>query len=269
VGEVPDWDNTESRESDEDAAWRDLVARFEAPAISGQPAPWPEREDTGPARETRGSRGVEGTEGARGGTNGAHAAEGKHRVEEASGANGADGVQEVDPPESAGGSRAAGTAGPRRDDGNGDPHGGAGGTAGPRGNDGIGDRDGADEVWGMHGGEGIWVHEPNGIWAPERAWRGSARGMPKDDPDDEHFVPPTPPPLPRLDPVTKGAWAALFGGPGYLVLATAAGWSIPALAAFCAVAAFVAGFAVLVLRMHGPESEGPGGPDDNDNGAVV
>jgi hypothetical protein len=118
----------------------------------------------------------------------------------------------------------------------------------------------------MHGDEGIWVHEPNGIWVPERAWRGPARGMPKDNPDDEHFVPPTPPPLPRLDPVTKGAWAALFGGPGYLVLATAAGWSIPALAAFCAVAAFVAGFAVLVLRMHGPESEGP---DDNDNGAVV
>jgi hypothetical protein len=263
---VPDWDNTESRESDEDAAWRDLVARFEAPAISGQPAPWPEREDTGPARESRGSRGVEGTEGARGGTNGAHAAEGKHRVEEASGVNGADGVQEVDPPESAGGSRPAGMAGPRRDDGNGDPHGRAGGTAGPRADDGIGDPGGADEVWGMHGDEGIWVHEPNGIWVPERAWRGPARGMPKDDPDDEHFVPPTPPPLPRLDPVTKGAWAALFGGPGYLVLATAAGWSIPALAAFCAVAAFVAGFAVLVLRMHGPESEGP---DDNDNGAVV
>src|SRR5205814_4290902 len=29
--------------------------------------------------------------------------------------------------------------------------------------------------------------------------------------DDEHYVPPVPPPLPRLDPVSKGAWAALFG----------------------------------------------------------
>ncbi len=116
------------------------------------------------------------------------------------------------------------------------------------------------------GALGIWVHEPNGMWAAERAWRGSGRGMPQDDPDEEHFVPPTPPPLPKLDPVTKGAWLALFGGPGYLVLATAAGWSIPGLAAFCAVAAFVAGFAVLVLRMHEPDS---GRSDDNDDGAVV
>ena len=38
------------------------------------------------------------------------------------------------------------------------------------------------------------------------------------------------------------------------------------IAAFCAVAAFVAGFAILVLRMNEP---GPGGPDDDDDGAVV
>ena len=91
-----------------------------------------------------------------------------------------------------------------------------------------------------------------------------ADGTPADD--EEHFIPPTPPPLPKLDPVTKGAWAALFGGPGYLMVATAAGWSVSGLAAFCAVAAFVAGFAILVLRMHEP---GPGGPDDGDDGAVV
>ena len=60
--------------------------------------------------------------------------------------------------------------------------------------------------------------------------------------------------------------AALFGGPGYLVVATAAGWSVSGFAAFCAVAAFVAGFAILVLRMHEPC---PGGPDDGDDGAVV
>jgi hypothetical protein len=138
---------------------------------------------------------------------------------------------------------------------------------GSYGDDGeIADPEGADEIWGMHGGEGIWVHEPNAMWAADRAWRGSARGTPQDDPDEEHFVPPTPPALPKLDPVTKGAWLALFGGPGYLVLATAVGWSIPGLAAFCAVAAFVAGFAVLVLRMHEPDSERP---DDNDDGAVV
>ena len=95
-----------------------------------------------------------------------------------------------------------------------------------------------------------------------------ARGVPPATPaeDEEHFVPPAPPPLPKLDPMAKGAWLALFGGPGYLMVATAAGWSVSGFAAFCAVAAFVAGFAVLVLRMH---ERGPGGPDDGDDGAVV
>jgi hypothetical protein len=82
--------------------------------------------------------------------------------------------------------------------------------------------------------------------------------------ESEHYVPPAPPPLPKLDPVTKGAWAALFGGPAYLLLATAIGWSVPGIAAFCAVAAFIGGFAVLVLRMDdGPPKSGP------DDGAVV
>lgn len=82
--------------------------------------------------------------------------------------------------------------------------------------------------------------------------------------DDEQFVPPVPPPLPRLDPVSKGAWAALFGGPGYLLLAVMFGWQIPGWAAFCAVAAFVGGFAALVVRMNDrPPEDGP------DDGAVV
>src|SRR6266496_1279940 len=97
-----------------------------------------------------------------------------------------------------------------------------------------------------------------------RARRPPQGPAPEDD--GEHFVPPPPPPLPKLDPVTKGAWAALFGGPGYLVVATAAGWSVPGIAAFCAVAAFVTGFAILVLRMNEP---GPRDPDDGDDGAVV
>ena len=95
--------------------------------------------------------------------------------------------------------------------------------------------------------------------------RRAAPPQPASD-DEEHFIPPAPPPLPSLDPLAKGAWVALFGGPGYLVVATAAGWSVSGIAAFCAVAAFVAGFAILVLRMNEP---GPGGPDDGDDGAVV
>ncbi len=108
------------------------------------------------------------------------------------------------------------------------------------------------------------IQTPRVIRGPV-ARRAAARAAAEDD-DEEHYIPPVPPPLPKLDPLAKGAWAALFGGPGYLVVATVAGWSVSGFAAFCAVAAFVAGFAILVLRMNDP---GPGGPDDGDDGAVV
>jgi hypothetical protein len=123
------------------------------------------------------------------------------------------------------------------------------------------------------------AYEPDVIQAARRERRTSARGTrarkirarkppPRAEPadDEEHFIPPAPPPLPKLDALAKGAWVALFGGPGYLIVATVAGWSVPGIAAFCAVAAFVTGFAILVLRMTEP---GPGGPDDGDDGAVV
>jgi hypothetical protein len=120
---------------------------------------------------------------------------------------------------------------------------------------------------GRHGR--LEAGDPEVIQVPRRIRGPVARGVPADGTpaeDEEHFVPPAPPPLPKLDPMAKGAWVALFGGPGYLMVATAVGWSVSGLAAFCAVAAFVAGFAILVLRMHDP---GPGGPDDGDDGAVV
>jgi hypothetical protein len=108
---------------------------------------------------------------------------------------------------------------------------------------------------------------PGVIPAPPR-FRVIRRAQPPQPPpaaDDEQFVPPVPPPLPRLDPVSKGAWAALFGGPGYLLFAVMFGWQIPGRAAFCAVGAFVGGFAALVVRMNDrpPEDGDPG------DGAVV
>ena len=92
-----------------------------------------------------------------------------------------------------------------------------------------------------------------------------ASPVPPPGDDDDHFVPPVPPPLPRLDPVSKGAWAALFGGPLYLLIAVMASWQVPNWAAFCAVAAFVGGFATLVVRMSDrpPRDSGP------DDGAVI
>src|SRR5512146_1948497 len=62
-GDVPDWDNTESRESGEDAAWRELVARFEEPVATTEPAPWPERENVPGPQLPRGPGGTGGVSG--------------------------------------------------------------------------------------------------------------------------------------------------------------------------------------------------------------
>jgi hypothetical protein len=258
---VPDWDNTESRERDEDAAWRDLVARFDAPLTGQQPVPWPAREDM-PAEPTRETDGAGRADEARG-------TDGKHRGPETDAVDGEHGRHAADEEH---GRHAADEEHGRHA---------AGGDRGPvepnerHGLDGPGG--GHDEPDGMNGGtagrhgrlEADGAPDPGVIQVPRRIRGPVARGVPYDPTpadDEEHFIPPTPPPLPKLDPLAKGAWVALFGGPGYLMVATAAGWSVSGLAAFCAVAAFVAGFAILVLRMHDP---GPGGPNDGDDGAVV
>jgi hypothetical protein len=287
-GDVPDWDNTESRESDEDAAWRDLVARFDAPATKTEPAPWPERENVpSPAREPDHAAEGDGADRIRRSedSRGADGAEVSHESRGYGDLPGTDGVAEIrtrpvpdgssagpdgdraaheaaDPPAPTAGIRDTGgiAADPPA------PPAGIRGTGGVRGFDDEGVRS-ALEPDGRHG-----TLEPDVIRAARRRRRTEARSIrarqaaPATSADDEHFVPPPPPPLPQLDSLAKGAWVALFGGPIYLVVATAAGWSVSGIAAFCAVAAFVTGFAILVLRMN---EAGPGGPDDGDDGAVV
>ena len=247
---MPDWDNTESRESDEDATWRDLVARFETPTTTAGPVPWPDRENV-PRPRPESAHGADAADGSPGtsGTSGSPAAPAPG---EDGGPDG-DNTGSQEPQEDAD-ARTRGVEG------------------GIRGFDDEGVR-GAFDTDTMPGAtapdviQGARERRPaaHGTRARRiRARRAPQEAAPEDD--GEHFVPPPPLPLPKLDPVTKGAWAALFGGPGYLVVATAAGWSVPGIAAFCAVAAFVTGFAILVLRMNEP---GPGGPDDGDDGAVV
>jgi hypothetical protein len=241
---VPDWDNTESRESDEDAAWRELVARFEEPTAAAGPVPWPDREDVprprpqpehGPDEAGLAPGGPEGGRGTRDGGD-AQGTQEPRGDEEARGARGAEGIRGFDD---------EGVRGAFDADGP--------GTQAP------------DVIQGARRERHTGAH---GTRARRiRARKAPPRPAPEDD--NEHFIPPPPPPLPKLDPVTKGAWAALFGGPGYLIVATAAGWSVPGIAAFCAVAAFVTGFAILVLRMNDSSGSGPGGPDDGDDGAVV
>jgi hypothetical protein len=83
--------------------------------------------------------------------------------------------------------------------------------------------------------------------------------------DDERYIPPHVPPLPKLDPVARGAWTALFGGPGYLFVAAALSWQVPGWAELAAIIAFVGGFVVLVSRL----GDDPSRRDGPDQGAVV
>jgi hypothetical protein len=81
---------------------------------------------------------------------------------------------------------------------------------------------------------------------------------------DEAYVPPQLPPPAKMDAMTKGAWVALVCGPGYLLLATLAGWTISGTEALAAIAAFIAGFVVLVIKMGDRPKR-----DDDDDGAVL
>ncbi len=307
---MPDWDNTESRESDEDAAWRDLVARFEEPAITTGPTPWPERENV-PGQRPQAPAGTDGTSAVHG-AQGAETAPAGTGTGQAQGPAGT-GTGQAQGPAGTGTGQAQGPAGTGTGQAQGPAGTGTGQAQGPAGTgtdgaaaaDDVRERraegvretrgDGSAretrEVEGVRGfdDEGVrgafdadrlpGTREPDVTRTARRDRRPAAheaRGrrvraskvppQSAQEDDEGHYVPPAPPPLPRLDPITKGAWAALFGGPAYLVVATAVGWSVPGIAAFLAVAAFVTGFAILVLRMNDP---GPGGPDDGDDGAVV
>ena len=108
---------------------------------------------------------------------------------------------------------------------------------------------------------------PAGVFLPADRTRvirfaGDPRSYSPAEEEDEPYVP-VPLPPPRLDPIAKAAWAALIGGPLYLLLGTFLHWTISGLEAFAAVAAFVGGFVTLVIRLGDRER------DDDDDGAVV
>jgi predicted DNA repair protein MutK len=74
---------------------------------------------------------------------------------------------------------------------------------------------------------------------------------------------PLPPPG-RLDSAAKAALVGVLGGPGYLILSAFLHWAISPLVAFVAVAAFVAGFVTLVVKLGDRPRR-----DDDDDGAVL
>ena len=255
---------------DEEAAWRDLVAQYSTPAAVDGAAPWPAQEELSGARPA--PPGAPGPAGAPGPIDTPAPID----TTDERGASGAPG------PPGPGTGRAPGTPGPgdgRAPGAPGIPGPGDGRAPGATGTPDPGTRrapgngaradpraDGEDADAAQPPPAG-WDPVPGVIPAPPQT-RIVRPAIPAPLPpagDDEHYVPPAPPPLPRLDPVSKGAWVALFGGPGYLLLAVLLGWVVPSWAGFCAVAAFVGGFATLVVRM----GDRPPGDSGSDDGAVV
>lgn len=88
-----------------------------------------------------------------------------------------------------------------------------------------------------------------------------------EDEDEDHFVPPEPPPLPETDTATKFAWLAAVGGPllllGSILLQIDLTWWIVTLG----VGGFLGGFATLLTRLRDGRDDEDG--DDPGRGAVV
>jgi hypothetical protein len=87
--------------------------------------------------------------------------------------------------------------------------------------------------------------------------------------DEGHFVPPEPPPLPRLETPRKLAWIGFFGAPAAMVLGVVFhqlfGWYFPTWAGPVLIAAFLGGFGYLVATMPRHRYDDGSG----DDGAVV
>ncbi|HUA42870.1 MAG TPA: hypothetical protein VMA32_14945 [Streptosporangiaceae bacterium] len=87
---------------------------------------------------------------------------------------------------------------------------------------------------------------------------------PPDEEDEPYVAAPLPPPA-KLDAVAKAAWVGVIGGPGYLlVVSLFLHMAVSATAAFIAVAAFVGGFATLIVKLGDRPPR-----DDDDDGAVL
>jgi hypothetical protein len=259
--------------SGEEAAWRDLIARFDLPVdtVTAKP-PWPAREDLAePAEEPAADRGTSEARETRETTDTAvgrdQAGQGPASLRRPAGLPGPD--TDVSGSPSAPDSAASDSASP--DSATPDSATPDSATA----DSATADRATADRAvpdsqktgqaeagaggWdivagGSPGGRGRIIRRAGPVPPPSPA---------ADDEDEDTYVPPPPEPLPQLDPVTKGAWAGLLGGPGYLLAATLVGWKVSDWAALLAIVAFIGGFATLVLRM------GDKPRDDDDDGAVI
>ncbi len=233
--------------SGDEAAWRDLIARFDVPADrTGASVPWPVSEDLPESPVSPADPAASSTEG------GASPADPSPRPADSSAR-----LAEAAAPSTEQGAGPAGLADPSSEQ--------APGPAEPRGGP------DASRQADQHGGPATQPASPATRFAsPADRTRvirpaGDPRAYTPAEEQDEPYVPAPLPPPARMDSVTKAALAGVVGGPGYLLIASLfLHWTISPAAAFVAVAAFIAGFVTLVVKL-GDRS----GRDDDDNGAVL
>ncbi|MCX4749569.1 hypothetical protein OG455_29345 [Kitasatospora sp. NBC_01287] len=87
-----------------------------------------------------------------------------------------------------------------------------------------------------------------------------------EDPDEGHYIPPEPPPLPTGDTTAKFAWIAVLGGPALLLFDALVWGEVSGWPAWVGLTAFLGGFTTLVARM---KDRDPDEPHDPHGGAVV
>ena len=110
-------------------------------------------------------------------------------------------------------------------------------------------------------GERPQIEEPEAV-APAPPRREEPPKIVHDVASEEHYRPPTPPPLPMPSPVRLLAWLGLFGVPTLVLVALVAGLEMPNWLGLVLMVWFVGGFVYLVASMRPPR-------DDHDDGAVL
>lgn len=78
-----------------------------------------------------------------------------------------------------------------------------------------------------------------------------------DEEPGERFVPPVPPPAPRLPLPKRLAWLAVLGSPAFLLVALLVSYDVPALLGYALVSAFVGSFVYLVATMQRADERNP------------
>ncbi|HEY2508543.1 MAG TPA: hypothetical protein VGI58_18645 [Streptosporangiaceae bacterium] len=201
--------------SGDEAAWRDIVAHYDAAEdTGGEAAPWPAREDLPDAAGSTPGRVADRT-----------------RVIRPS----ADGLQYAADGQAEAGRAETGQTG--------------------TGQTGTGQTGTGQARAGQTG---------TGQARAGQAGAGQSAAESEEAPADERYIPPPLPPPAKLDSLAKAAWVAVICGPAYLLIGTFLQWSIPGIAAFAAVAAFIGGFVALVVRLGDRPRR-----DDDDDGAVL